>query len=165
MIETWVTAPGFEAYQVSNTGRIKNSMFILNPVINKDGYRQCLLLKGEQRKNVLLHRLIASAFIPNLQNLPQINHLDGNKLNNTVTNLEWCTPKRNTNHAIEIGLIDNGGENNHNHVLKDTQVLEIRKLFKEGIGTRSIARMYGVTRSAIQHIKKGRTRKGIIKTI
>lgn len=162
MVENWVTAPGFEAYEVSTAGRIKNHKGLLEPAINKDGYRQCCLRSNGQKKNVVLHRLIATTFIPNPQNLPVINHLDGNKLNNAITNLEWCTVKRNTNHAIEIGLFSREGENNHNHVLKDLQVIEIKELLKNGVGTRSIARLYGVTRSAIQHIKKGRSRKNLV---
>lgn len=158
MSKIWAFAPGFSAYQVSSTGEVKNDKGLLKPVVNKDGYRQCLLRIAGQRKNVLLHRLIASAFIENPQNLPVINHLDGNKLNNSVDNLEWCTVKHNHGHAVGLGLIKNTGEDNHRHSLKDHQVAEIKAMLAQGLGSRTIANKFGVTRSAIQHIKRGRTR-------
>lgn len=73
---------------------------ILSPNHDKDGY----LTVGLKDKNMKVHRLVANEFLPNPNNLPQINHKDGNKENNCVENLEWCNDKYNNNHALLLGL-------------------------------------------------------------
>lgn len=96
-------------YVVSNFGRVKN--VLTNRILNQRivrGYFTVSFRFGSDRKNNFfsfkVHRLVAFAFLPNYGNYPQVNHLDGNKLNNNVTNLEWCTAKHNVNHAFKIGL-------------------------------------------------------------
>lgn len=103
-METWKDIPNYEGlYQVSNLGRIK-SLYnyrrgnILTPRL-KRGYYTVGLRKNGVRKWHLVHRLVASAFILNKNNLPQINHKDENKLNNCVDNLEWCTVSYNNNYG------------------------------------------------------------------
>lgn len=71
-----------------------------------NGYKFVCLRKDGKNKNLLIHRLVAEAFIPNPKNLPCVNHKDGNKQNNNVENLEWCTQGENLKHAVEIGLIE-----------------------------------------------------------
>ena len=92
--------------RLHSTGKIffdvlyKNGRFI-NPCLNqRDGYYRVDL----RRKNYLLHRLLAIAFIPNPLNLPQINHKNGIKTDNRIENLEWCTDKQNKHHGLAIGL-------------------------------------------------------------
>lgn len=102
MKEIWKDIPGYEGkYQVSNKGEIKNIK--LNKYRkqrkDKDGYSIVDLFYNKP-KTFKVHRLVALSFIPNPKNLPQINHIDGNKLNNRVNNLEWCTPSFNSNHRI-----------------------------------------------------------------
>ena len=76
--------------------------------INKrNGYMYVYLNKNAKGKNCRVHRLIAEVFIDNLNNLPQVNHIDGNKQNNRVDNLEWCTPKDNIRHSYKLGLSNN----------------------------------------------------------
>lgn len=77
--------------------------------INNHGYARINLILHGEKRSVLVHRVIASAFLPNPQNLPQINHLDGDKTNNTPSNLEWCTARANIQHAYRAGLIKNSG--------------------------------------------------------
>lgn len=105
--EEWRDIAGYEGiYQVSNLGRIKSlgndksrKEKILKPVNNSDGYPQVTLYKNRKREQVSVHRLVADTFIQNPDNLPQVNHKDENTKNNRVDNLEWCTPKYNSNYG------------------------------------------------------------------
>lgn len=97
MEEIWKDVVGYEKYyEVSNTGYIRNkhTKRILNGNINKDGYRKVKLGYGTS-KEYCYHRVVAIAFIPNPQNKPEINHIDNNRLNNRVDNLEWVTHEEN----------------------------------------------------------------------
>ena len=100
-VETFVKVEGFENYEVSNLGKVRNikSGIMLKPWITKDGYLRHCLYKHNKRKNLLLHRIIATAFIDNHEEKPCVNHIDENKLNNDLSNLEWCTVKENNIHG------------------------------------------------------------------
>jgi len=74
--------------------------------INNHGYLVIHLSHKGKQKNLYIHRLVALSYIPNPENKPQVNHIDGNPLNNKISNLEWCTPKENVHHAIKIGLFE-----------------------------------------------------------
>lgn len=95
-------------YQVSNFGNIRSlkrnntNGKILKQVKDKDGYVRVTLSKNNLRKNYFVHRLVAQTFIPNPQNLPQVNHKDVNPLNNNVDNLEWCNSKYNNNYGNRV---------------------------------------------------------------
>lgn len=97
---------GYEnRYFIDEHGTIKNKLGkILKPQINMGGYYQICLSKNNHKKYYTIHRLIAQAFIPNPENKPCINHIDGNKLNNNLNNLEWCTYSENNKHAWANGL-------------------------------------------------------------
>ena len=121
MIEIWKDIKGYEkSYQVSNLGRVKslgNKSNHKKEIILKQcvimGYKCVGLTKRTKMKIKKVHRLVANAFIPNTHNKPQVNHKDGNKLNNLVDNLEWCTAKENIIHAHKKGLTKAlKGENN-----------------------------------------------------
>jgi len=100
MIEEFRDVVGYEGlYEVSDWGRIRRNGKILKPVKDTKGYFQVDLYKNGIKKRALIHRLVAYAFISNPDNLPQINHRDENKTNNTVDNLEWCDNKYNTNYS------------------------------------------------------------------
>ena len=106
MEEIWKDIEGYEGlYQVSNYGRIKslrkNNYLKLNEV---KGYLYAHLYKEAKRKAHRVNRLVAEAFIKNSENKPQVNHIDGNKQNNKVDNLEWNTISENLTHAINTGL-------------------------------------------------------------
>ena len=100
-VETFVKVDGFENYEVSNLGKVRNikSGIMLKPWITKDGYLRHCLYKHNKRKNLLLHRIIATAFIDNPGKKPQVNHIDENKLNNDLSNLEWCSVRENIIHG------------------------------------------------------------------
>lgn len=120
---TWKDVIGFEdSYRISDTGEVwsKDRWIVdtkgrkrfwkgqkLNPDIAPNGYYRVTFAKGRKnRVQRYLHRLLAEHFIPNPENLPQINHKDGNKLNCNLDNLEWVTVKENTIHAYKHGLIN-----------------------------------------------------------
>lgn len=113
MQEVWKNIKGYEGlYQISNLGRIKSLPrngtkpieTIKKTTVDKYGYLRVSLSNKNKRKKVLVHRLVAQAFISNPQNKPQVNHIDGNKKNNVLENLEWCTNSENMKHAYKIGL-------------------------------------------------------------
>ena len=118
MQEVWKDISGYEGvYQVSNLGRVKSMRKwssvqgrycqrekILKQYQSKTGYLQINLKSEGTRKLGLIHRLVAQAFIPNPDNKREVNHINGNKTDNRVENLEWCTSQYNTVHAYKTGL-------------------------------------------------------------
>lgn len=80
--------------------------YVIKGKIDANGYVRVSLTKNGQTKNYLVHRLVAKQFIPNPDNLPQVNHKNGNKCDNTVGNLEWCTAKENKKHAYDNNITD-----------------------------------------------------------
>ena len=110
MAEEWRKIPGYENYEVSNTGRVVNNNFnrkgIRKEMTYKKsrGYPAVSLFRNGKGKDITVHRLVAQAFIPNPDNLREVNHIDGNKVNNNVDNLEWCTREENMEHAKRNGL-------------------------------------------------------------
>lgn len=100
MQEVWKKIEGFH-YSVSDHGRVKNDKTgkILKPAVNNKGYLWVRLCFKGGVKDFLVHRLVATAYIPNPNSLPFINHRDCNPLNNCIDNLEWCTPKYNVNYS------------------------------------------------------------------
>lgn len=115
MVEVWKDIPGYEElYEINNIGKIKTKertfvdkmgrnylkkSILCNSNDDGKGYLQIVLTKNGKRKSFKIHKLVAKTFIPNPNNLPQVNHKDENKENNNVDNLEWCTRKYNINYG------------------------------------------------------------------
>lgn len=102
--EIWKDIKGYEGlYQVSNLGRVKSkhrgSESILKSIINSRGYMHVCLCKNSTRKWFKVHRLVALHFLDNPENKPEVNHIDEDKRNNMVSNLEWCTTNYNVNYG------------------------------------------------------------------
>lgn len=146
-----VAIKGFEGlYEIDDQGNVYSlrSNQIVKPFVNTGGYLKIGLYdKNRKRKGFYIHRLVAGAFIPNPDNLPCVNHKDGNKTNNSAENLEWCTQKENIQHAWKHGLEKGIGENHGCAKLTQLQVDSIRKEYvfnSKEHGTRALARKYGV---------------------
>ena len=171
MKEVWKTISGYESsYQVSNLGRVKSLKrkvsitrhgkthnksipeLVMKPQINKRGKGYLKINLKRPNRVLSVHRLVAIAFIPNPDNKPYINHIDGNPKNNLVNNLEWCTAKENAIHASENGLLPRG-ESHANSKLTEKQVLEIRKLYiPRKVSQQMLANKYGVTKTMVRYI-------------
>lgn len=99
-MEIWKDIKGYEGrYFISNIGRVSNTKKILTPTDNGNGYLIISLSTKGKRKNYYIHRLVAEAFLNNPCNLPQVNHIDYNRQNNNVNNLEWITQIENVRHS------------------------------------------------------------------
>lgn len=112
MEEIWKDVDGYPGYQVSNYGRVKSYLrlgndknrFRIIKFVSCRGYWRFTITKDKKHQSKMVHRLVAEAFIPNPYNKPQINHKDGIKTNNHVSNLEWVTISENSIHAYKMGL-------------------------------------------------------------
>jgi hypothetical protein len=146
---------GYEgSYQISNLGNIKSIKFnkdrMLKKHISNNGYEIITLHNKGKLKTHTIHRLLALAFIPNPQNKPQINHIDGVKTNNVITNLEWATVSENTKHAFDNNLCKNG-ENHYFAKLDNNSVIEI---FKSKLNIKQLSEIYKVSVITIYKIKQ-----------
>lgn len=110
-MEAWKEVPGTNGkIEVSSTGRVRSVLrgkpFELKTQKDQKGYHRLRVTIDREKKSFKLHRLVAQAFIDNPEGLPQVNHIDGNKDNNHVSNLEWVSNSENARHAIANGLWD-----------------------------------------------------------
>ena len=167
--EIWKDISGYEGlYQISNYGKIKSlSRFqsaterILKSEINKCGYVRIRLSYKNVSKKYQVHRIVALTFIPNPENKPCVNHINGIKSDNRAKNLEWCTNSENMKHAFKNGLQSLDGEKNNMSKLTESNVIEIKNLLSNGIFHKDIALLYNVSRRCITDINKGLTWKNI----
>ena len=99
----WKNIPGCDIrYYVSSDGRVLGANGLVNPVKGRDGYLRCNIAQDGKFRLWLVHRLVAEAFIPNPDNKAEVNHIDGDKANNNVSNLEWVTREENIQHAHKV---------------------------------------------------------------
>jgi len=151
--EEWRPVFRFEAYQVSNFGRVKR-IRILKEVRLADGYSG-VNIRG---KKFRIHRLVALAFIPNPYRKPQINHKDGDKRNNYALNLEWATAKENDAHARKNGW---KVPSLHGFRRGKLTVRQVRFIRNSKLSHRKLADRFGVEHTTIGDIKRGQTWKHI----
>ena len=152
---------GFEDYWIDTEGKVWSMKFgkvkERKPVKHKDGYFQINLRKDGKVKNLLIHRLVAIAFIPNPKNYTQVNHLNGIKTDNKLENLEWCNNSMNQKHAFRIGKQNNKGSKHPQVKLSDEEAIEIFQRLNNGQSPTEIAKDYPITRQAIYEMKHGRS--------
>ena len=167
--EIWKSIKGYGGmYKVSNLGRVKSidryinhpyfgkikrKSKILTPGKDKGGYLLVGLRKNNKQKTKYIHRLVAEHFIPKLKNKHQINHIDGNKKNNYISNLEWCNSSENKKHAFKIGLKTFKGENHPRSKLTSKKVKEIRGKYKnKDITQIELAKEYNIDQMQVSRI-------------
>ena len=175
--EYWADIEGYEGiYQVNNLGNVrsldrviirKNGKKLtikgqhLKQHLNRRGYLRINLRYQGKDKNSKIHRLVAKAFLSNPLNKPQVNHINGNKRDNNVCNLEWCTQAENIEHAFAQGLMA-VGERHGNSRLTLEQVILIKQLLKQSEDSiTDIAKQFGVGISTIHDIKSGKQWKSV----
>lgn len=137
---------GYENLYTINTNgdvySVKRNKY-LKHFIDKDGYAYVSLSKNCKGKKFKLHRLLAIHFIPNPDNKPEINHIDGNKLNNCVNNLEWCTNKYNIHHAMNMGLLDDNLKK-----LKELNIQKAKGVKATNIKTQNVIEFKSITEAS-----------------
>jgi hypothetical protein len=152
-------------YMISNFGRVKSLKrkwklkdFIMSAYLDKRGYFNINLFIKHQIKHFYVHRLVAQAFLPlNTENKRTINHIDGNKINNIPSNLEWATDQENITHAVQNGFINTRGENSKMSKLKTDDILKIRDLFNKTKNYKMISKQFNIhARTVYKIINKER---------
>jgi hypothetical protein len=166
-IEVWKVIEDFPEYAVSTLGQVKRIQQsynkprgkLLRPALTKDGYLRVSLSKNKKHKSLLVHRLVALAYIPNPDTLPEVNHLNGIKTDNSVENLEWCTHKRNMRHAEDSGMMAHPiGERHKLSKLTEDNIKLIRSMYSTGCYTKmDMGKLFGVTPENIACITKRQT--------
>ncbi|MFD6509331.1 NUMOD4 motif-containing HNH endonuclease [Bacillus sp. NPDC060175] len=175
MEEIWKDIQGFEGrYQVSNLGRVrsidridavgrKKKGQVLKAYKDLKKYTRVYIYLNEgygQKRPV--HQMVARAFVPNPEDKPEINHIDGNKDNNMASNLEWCTSSENTIHAFKNGLATTVGEKHRATKITEEDALFIRNNYKprdKEYGATALAGKFGLSRATVENIAKGFTWK------
>lgn len=167
MSEIWLNIDGYNGiYQVSNAGQVRSiyngKIKLLKPYHKHKVYMTVNLWKDRGYKTYTIHRLVAISFIPNPNNHPVVNHIDGNKINNHVSNLEWCTHGDNLTHAYKNNLKPKKygiAQTNAKYTLE--QVCEMRELRKNNYTVKKISEMFGADRATISNIVNYKARLNV----
>ena len=146
-------------YEVSDKGNVwstRGKGRMLRPCKKENGYLEVKLQAEGKIVSMLVHRLVALAFIPNPDNKPHVNHKNGNKEDNSVPNLEWSTSQENIEHAFANGL-SSVGEGHGKSNYTNAQIVEVKKLLSQGYSCTKVAKMTGVSRKVVYDVSYGRT--------
>lgn len=184
MVEVWKDVKGYEGlYEVSNLGAVRSKdrhvdfvdkrgykakRFYPSRVVKqrtiKGGYLICELSRNGNRERILAHRLVAMNFLENENCLKEVNHIDADKTNNKVNNLEWVTRGENIRHAFRLGLVKREkGSKLYNSKFAEEDIVSIRKSYKEGtMNINDLARMYNVNRKTMDSICTYKSWKHVI---
>jgi len=154
---TWKKIPGLDdKYDASNTGKIRshktpNGTKLLSIFPNTRGYNVVGISINGKSKQIKVARCVAKAFVPNSDNKPEVNHINGDKTDDRAENLEWCTKQENVTHALKNGLIP-VGEDNYKTSMTNNDVIQIRNSYRIGFTLTEIANSYDVTVQCIYKI-------------
>lgn len=159
-MEIWKDVEGYEGkYQISNYGRIlalnfkRTKLPKLKAQVISNGYFYVMLSKNSIAKNCSVHRLVAKHFLQSWDNKLEVNHIDGNKLNNHISNLEMVTALENTRHARLIGLCKDTGSNNSRAKYSKEEVDMIRWYYHcKGFMQKDIAKLFNTAQPQINFI-------------
>ena len=148
-------------YFIYDTGRVENNKGEIIPGrIKSNGYSniRMSIKNSKKRKYISTHRLVALHFVPNTENKKEVNHLDGNRINNYYSNLEWVTSSENKKHTYKVGNRSQSGSKNNHSKLSENDVLEIRK---SNLSIKELSKIYKVDRETIRRIVNKKTWKHI----
>jgi len=165
-MEKWKSIKNYDGiYEISSYGRLKRILKnrkyrdyqekILNPCLDKDGYFRTMLTDANKKKKSLrINRLVAITFLINNENKPCVNHINGIKTDNNVSNLEWCTVLENNIHAIKNGLSGQApGEKHHMSKLKQNEVFSIKDLYlKKKLNQKELSLLFNISQTQISRI-------------
>lgn len=160
----FVDIPGKEPFQINRLGEVKNKITgrILTNNISNNGYYNTGTTVDGVYKTIYIHRSLALTFIPNPQNKPQINHIDGVKTNNSLDNLEWVTSQENAEHAVKMGLRNpSKGEDHYYQKYPEDTIHSICKDIQNGIKNSEIMKKYNVPRWIPSELRLGKKWKHI----
>lgn len=143
---------GYDYFADEHGNVFNKKMKKLKPRVHSGGYLRVNLCKNGKSKDFYIHRIVAELFIDKKQGLNEVNHIDSDKRNNCVSNLEWCNGSMNHEHSLFAGTKTRGSQSKTSK-LRDEQVLEIRE---SNLSQKALASIYGVSRKTIQNIKGGK---------
>lgn len=153
----------YPSFQSDSEGNIYNVLTgnLRKPCVCKSGYA---VISSREYGTLYCHRIIADCWLPNPNNLEQVNHINGIKSDNTLSNLEWVTRSQNMKHAAKLGLLTlNGksGEESNLSIYTDEEIKEVCELLCQGYRNVDITKKTGIAASYIKDIKAGKSRKDI----
>lgn len=176
-MEQWKSVPQYEGlYEVSEYGRVRSLDRVVNCKLGKRtikgkilsqrttpfGYKEVGLGNNGNAKTHKVHRLVALAFLTNPESKLFVNHIDGNKVNNLLTNLEFVTASENSKHAVETGLQSiPKNENAHRALFTNKQVISMRELYKHGITISQLCKLHSAKYMTIYCIVRGQSYRSL----
>lgn len=176
-VEGFFPIPGYEGLVISQKGIVKRLPYTKKGrnaygefsfltrerevKFSPQEYMQTTVDIGDKKYTIKLHRLLALTFISNPTNLPQVNHIDGDKYNNELENLEWCSAKHNVIHSYEAGLASNKGERHPQSILNYSLVEELRDKYRSGESVVQLSKEYGIKYHTIWKTVKNVNWKGV----
>ena len=161
-MEIWKSVNDY--YQVSDLGRIKSLKHgretIMVGGLSSSGYHCVTFLVNKNQSTKTTHRLVAEYFVPNPDNLPCVNHINGIKTDNRAVNIEWCTYKQNSQHALKTGLMKSG-EGCPQTIHSEDKIRKIFELRKIGIPRKEILIELGISVHVYKDVIRGKSWKGL----
>lgn len=149
--------PGYSKYKATRDGRVRTNRLRkgwLTPTVDKNGYIRYYLIGDDgKRKGMYIHQIVARTYIPNTENKPQVNHIDGNKANNSIGNLEWCTHRENILHDWKMGRRKGlEGESGSGSKKTVAEVEKIRQMYKYGSTQVELGKIFDISQPTISQI-------------